>query len=74
MNKKATKFSPEVRKRAVRLVREQRSEHCGRTLHGQAADEAAGLARRNSRQASSHDESRYERAAPAGPGQPAVQG
>lgn len=27
MNKKATKFSPEVRERAVRLVREQRSEH-----------------------------------------------
>ncbi|ACR29047.1 Transposase IS3/IS911 [Burkholderia glumae BGR1] len=27
MNKKATKFSPEVRGRAVRLVREQRSEH-----------------------------------------------
>ncbi|WP_242468430.1 hypothetical protein [Burkholderia plantarii] len=26
MNKKATKFSPEVRERAVRLVREQRSE------------------------------------------------
>ncbi|MEP9328474.1 IS3 family transposase [Paraburkholderia phymatum] len=27
MNKKVTKFSPEVRERAVRLVREQRSEH-----------------------------------------------
>jgi transposase-like protein len=27
MNKKQTKFSPEVRERAVRLVREQRSEH-----------------------------------------------
>ncbi|WP_321813157.1 MULTISPECIES: IS3 family transposase [unclassified Paraburkholderia] len=27
MNKKATKFSPEVRERAVRLVRQQRSEH-----------------------------------------------
>ena len=27
MNKKASKFSPEVRGRAVRLVREQRSEH-----------------------------------------------
>ncbi|VWD53219.1 transposase IS3/IS911 [Burkholderia lata] len=27
MNKKASKFSPEVRERAVRLVREQRSEH-----------------------------------------------
>ena len=27
MNKKQTKFSPEVRDRAVRLVREQRSEH-----------------------------------------------
>ncbi len=27
MNKKANKFSPEVRERAVRLVREQRSEH-----------------------------------------------
>ncbi|OSO85114.1 hypothetical protein BOC56_09440 [Burkholderia pseudomallei] len=27
MRKKATKFSPEVRERAVRLVREQRSEH-----------------------------------------------
>jgi transposase-like protein len=27
MNKKATTFSPEVRERAVRLVREQRSEH-----------------------------------------------
>jgi transposase len=27
MNKKVTKFSPEVRARAVRLVREQRSEH-----------------------------------------------
>ncbi|KGC96492.1 putative transposase DNA binding site ISRme15 [Burkholderia pseudomallei] len=27
MNKKATKSSPEVRERAVRLVREQRSEH-----------------------------------------------
>ena len=27
MNKKASTFSPEVRKRAVRLVREQRSEH-----------------------------------------------
>ena len=27
MNKKATKFSPEVRERAARLVREQRSEH-----------------------------------------------
>ncbi|KFG92212.1 transposase [Burkholderia paludis] len=27
MNKKATKFSPEVRERAVRLVREQRSKH-----------------------------------------------
>ncbi|CAM2157484.1 Insertion element IS401 uncharacterized 12.4 kDa protein [Paraburkholderia tropica] len=27
MNKKATKFSAEVRERAVRLVREQRSEH-----------------------------------------------
>ncbi len=27
MKKKATKFSPEVRERAVRLVREQRSEH-----------------------------------------------
>ncbi len=26
-NKKAIKFSPEVRERAVRLVREQRSEH-----------------------------------------------
>ncbi|MDP9651132.1 transposase-like protein, partial [Paraburkholderia caledonica] len=26
MNKKVTKFSPEVRERAVRLVREQRSE------------------------------------------------
>ena len=27
MNKKQSKFSPEVRERAVRLVREQRSEH-----------------------------------------------
>ena len=27
MKKKVTKFSPEVRERAVRLVREQRSEH-----------------------------------------------
>jgi transposase len=27
MNKKQIKFSPEVRERAVRLVREQRSEH-----------------------------------------------
>jgi transposase-like protein len=27
MNKKPSKFSPEVRERAVRLVREQRSEH-----------------------------------------------
>lgn len=27
MNKKSSKFSPEVRERAVRLVREQRSEH-----------------------------------------------
>ena len=27
MNKKVTKFSPEIRERAVRLVREQRSEH-----------------------------------------------
>ena len=27
MNKKVTKFSPEVRERAVRLVREQRGEH-----------------------------------------------
>lgn len=27
MNKKPTKFSPEVRERAVRLVREQRNEH-----------------------------------------------
>jgi transposase-like protein len=27
MNKKQTKFSPEVRERAVRLVREQRSEY-----------------------------------------------
>lgn len=27
MNKKASKFSPEVRECAVRLVREQRSEH-----------------------------------------------
>jgi transposase-like protein len=27
MNKKPTKFSPEVRERAVRLVREQRAEH-----------------------------------------------
>ena len=27
MNKKPIKFSPEVRERAVRLVREQRSEH-----------------------------------------------
>ena len=27
MNKKLTKFSPEVRERAVRLVREQRNEH-----------------------------------------------
>lgn len=27
MNKKVTKFPPEVRERAVRLVREQRSEH-----------------------------------------------
>ncbi|QGZ64585.1 hypothetical protein FAZ98_22345 [Paraburkholderia acidisoli] len=27
MNKKVTRFSPEVRERAVRLVREQRSEH-----------------------------------------------
>jgi transposase len=27
MNKKPIKFSPEVRARAVRLVREQRSEH-----------------------------------------------
>lgn len=27
MNKKPRKFSPEVRERAVRLVREQRSEH-----------------------------------------------
>lgn len=27
MNTKVTKFSPEVRERAVRLVREQRSEH-----------------------------------------------
>jgi transposase len=27
MNKKPSKFSPEVRDRAVRLVREQRSEH-----------------------------------------------
>ncbi|MBR8091538.1 IS3 family transposase, partial [Burkholderia cenocepacia] len=27
MNKKPSKFSPEVRGRAVRLVREQRSEH-----------------------------------------------
>jgi transposase len=27
MNKKVTKFSPEVRERAVRLVRELRSEH-----------------------------------------------
>lgn len=27
MNKKVTKFSPEVRERAVRLVREPRSEH-----------------------------------------------
>jgi transposase-like protein len=27
MNKKVTKFSAEVRERAVRLVREQRSEH-----------------------------------------------
>jgi transposase len=27
MNEKATKFSPEVRERAVRLVREQFSEH-----------------------------------------------
>ncbi len=27
MNKKVTKFSPEVWERAVRLVREQRSEH-----------------------------------------------
>ena len=27
MNKKPNKFSPEVRERAVRLVREQRSEH-----------------------------------------------
>ncbi|KIP17356.1 transposase IS3/IS911 domain protein [Burkholderia sp. MSHR3999] len=27
MNKKTTKFSPEVRERAVRLVREQRNEH-----------------------------------------------
>lgn len=27
MNKKPSKFSPEVRERAVRLVREQRNEH-----------------------------------------------
>ncbi|MEC4723627.1 hypothetical protein RY831_31350 [Noviherbaspirillum sp. CPCC 100848] len=27
MNKKQIKFSPEVKERAVRLVREQRSEH-----------------------------------------------
>ena len=27
MNKKQSKFSPEVRERAVRLIREQRSEH-----------------------------------------------
>jgi len=27
MNKKPSKFPPEVRERAVRLVREQRSEH-----------------------------------------------
>ena len=27
MNKKATKFAPQVRERAVRLVREQRSKH-----------------------------------------------
>ena len=27
MNKKSSKFSPEVRERAVRLVREQRGEH-----------------------------------------------
>lgn len=27
MHKKPSKFSPEVRERAVRLVREQRSEH-----------------------------------------------
>lgn len=27
MNKKSSKFSPEVRERAVRLVREQRDEH-----------------------------------------------
>ena len=27
MNKKQSKFSPEVRERAIRLVREQRSEH-----------------------------------------------
>ncbi|SIT66974.1 hypothetical protein SAMN04487768_1023 [Burkholderia sp. b13] len=27
MNKKPSKFSPEMRERAVRLVREQRSEH-----------------------------------------------